>query len=104
MANLEFVFIDFPGHDSPAMLWLRANASHPARRRVAPAAATEVCLVVSSARPTHVGVILFTTYQYVPMQSAVILQHQAHPIKHWFHFTQSCKEDHTNQLFGPCCT
>ena len=85
------------------MLWLRLSASHPIRRRVAPAAATEVCLVVITACPAHVGVI-FLMYGYALRQSAAILQHQAHSIKSWFHFTQSYKENCTNQLFDPCCT
>ena len=85
------------------MLWLRLSASHPIRRRVAPAAAIEVCLVVIAACLAHVGVI-FPMYRYALRQSAVILQHQAHTIKSWFHFIQSCEENYTNQLFDSCCT
>ena len=54
-ANLEFVFVDFPGHGSSAMLWFGLSASHPTKRHVAPAAAIEVCLAVSGACPACVG-------------------------------------------------
>ena len=85
------------------MLLLRLNASHPIRRHVATIAATKVRLAVITACPTHVGVV-FSTYGYTLRQNAAILQHQARPIKSWFHFAQSCKENRTNQLFDPCCT
>ena len=39
------------------MLWLRLGVSHPVRRRVAVAAATEACLLVVVACPVPVGVI-----------------------------------------------
>ena len=85
------------------MRWLKLSVSHPVRRCVAPAAATEVCLFVVVACPARVGVI-FPTYGYALRQRAAILKHQAHPIKPWFHFAQSCKENHINWLFDPCCT
>ena len=68
------------------MLWLSLSVSHPIRRRVAPATAIEVCLAVVAPCPTHVGVV-FPMYGYALRQSTAILQHQAHPIKFWFHFT-----------------
>ena len=64
--------VDFSGHDLPTMLWLRLSASHPARRCVALAAATEVCFAISSACPARVGVV-FSKYGYTPMQSTVII-------------------------------
>ena len=67
------------------MLWLRLSVSHPIRRHVAPAAATEVHLVVVIACPTRAGVV-FLMYGYALRQSAAILQYQAHLIKSWFHF------------------
>ena len=70
------------------MLWLKLSASHPVKRREAPAAATEVCLVVIAACAARVGVV-FPMYGYDLMQSAAILQHQAHLIKSWFRFAQS---------------
>ena len=85
------------------MLWLRLSVSHPVRRHVAPAAATEVCIVVAIISPARVGVI-FPTYAYTLRQSAAILQHQAHPIKSWFHFAQSYEENCIDQQFDPCCT
>ena len=85
------------------MLWLRLGANHPARRHVAPTAANEVRLVVVTACPTRVGVI-FPMYGYALRQSTVFLQHQAHPIKSWFHFAQNYKESCINQQFDPCCT
>ena len=55
------------------MLWLRLSVSHHVRRHVAPAAATEVRLVVVTACLTRVGVV-FLTYGYTPSHSSVILQ------------------------------
>ena len=52
-----FVFFDFRGHGWPAIPWLRLSVSHPIRRRVAVAAATEVCLAVAITCPARVGVI-----------------------------------------------
>ena len=57
----------------------------PVRRRVAVAAATEVCLAVAIACPARVGVV-FPTYGYTLMQSAANLQYQVQPIKSWSHF------------------
>ena len=82
-------------------MWLGLSVSHPVRRRVAAATAAEVCLVVVVACPARVGVV-FPTYGYALMQSATILQHQAHAIKSWFHFAQSYEENHINQLCDPC--
>ena len=45
----EFIFADFLECGSSTRLWFRPSASYPTERRVAPAAASEVCLVVSSA-------------------------------------------------------
>ena len=70
------------------MLWLRLGVSHPIRRHVALAAATEVCLVVVVTCPVRVGVIA-PTYGCALVQSAAILQHQVHHIKSWFHFAVS---------------
>ena len=70
------------------MLWLRLGVSHPVRRHVALATATEVCLVVVVACPVCVGVIS-PMYGYTLVQSAAIFQHQVHPIRSWFHFTLS---------------
>ena len=83
-----FVFFDFRGQGWPAIPWLRLSVSHPIKRRVAVAGATEVHLAVAIACPTHVGVI-FPMYGYSLMQSAANLQYQVHPIKSWFHFTVS---------------
>ena len=82
------VFFGFLGHGWPAIPWLRLSVSHPFRRRVAVAAATEVCLTVGIACPACVGVI-FSMYGYALMQSAANLQYQVHPIKSWFHFAPS---------------
>ena len=96
-----FVIVDFLGHGGPAMLWLRLSVSHPIRRRVAPAAATEAHLAVVIACPAHVGVI-FPMYGYALGHITAILQHQVYPIKSWFHFAQSCEEIYTNLLLDPC--
>ena len=80
------------------MLWLRLSV--PVRRRVAPAAATEVRLVVIATCPTRVGVA-FPTYGYALKQSTAVFQYQAHPVKSWFHFAQRYGENDINQLFGP---
>ena len=85
------------------MLWLRLSVSHPVKRRVALAAATEVRPVVVVACPAHVGVIS-PTYGYALVQSAANLQYQVQPIKSWFHFGQSSLENHINQQSDPCCT
>ena len=58
-----FVFFNFCGHGWPAIPWLRLNVSHPVRRRVAVAAATEVCLVVVITCSVRVGLIS-PTYGY----------------------------------------
>ena len=97
-----FVFFDFRGHGWPAIPWLRLSVSHPVRRCVAVAAATEVCLAVAVACPAHVGVIL-PMYGYALMQSAAHLQYQVHPIESWFHFALSSLGNHTNQQSDPCC-
>ena len=70
------------------MLWLRLSVSHPVKRRVALAAATEVCPVVVVACPTCVGLIS-PMYGYALVQSAANLQYQVQPIKSWFHFALS---------------
>ena len=67
-----FVFFNFHGHGWPAIPWLRLNVSHPIGRRVAVAAASEVCLAVAIACPARVGVIS-PMYGYALMQSAVNL-------------------------------
>ena len=85
------------------MLWLRLSVSHPVKRRVALAAATEVCPVVLVACPACVGVISLT-YGYALMQSAANLQYQVQPIKSWSHFVQSSLESRINQQSDPCCT
>ena len=84
------------------MLWLRLSVSHPIKRRVALAAATEVCPVVVVACPARVGVI-FPTYGYALVQSAANLQYQVQPIKSWFHFEQSSLGNHIGQQSDPCC-
>ena len=83
-----FVFFDFCGHGWPAIPWLRLSVSHPVRRRVAIATATEVCLAVAIACPACVGAISLT-YGYNLVQSASNLQYQVQPIKSWFRFAQS---------------
>ena len=98
-----FVFFSFRGHGWPAIPWLRLNVSHPVKRRVAVAAATEVRLAVAIACPACVGVIS-PTYGYALMQSAANLQYQVQPIKSWFHFAQSSLRNHLSQQSDPCCT
>ena len=85
------------------MQWFRPNGGHPAERREAPAAATEVCFAVSGICPAHVGVIS-PMYVYAPRQSTAIPQHQVYPTKSWFHFKWICVENHINLLSDPCCT
>ena len=85
------------------MLWLRLSVSHPIKRRVALAAATEVCPVVVVACPARVGVIS-PTYGYALMQSAANLQYQVQPIKSWSHFVQSSLGNHISQQSDPSCT
>ena len=75
-----FVFFDFLGHGWPVIPWIKLNVSHPVRRHLAVAAATEVRLVVVVVCPVHVGVV-FPTYRYALMQSTANLQYQVHPIK-----------------------
>ena len=98
-----FVFFDFRGHGWPAIPWLRLNVSHPVRRRVAVAAATEVCLAVAVSCPARVGVIS-PTYGYALVQSAANLQYQVQPIKSWSHFVQSSLGNHISQQSDPSCT
>ena len=98
-----FVFFDFRGHGWPAIPWLRLNVSHPVRRHVAVAAATEVCLAVAITCLARVGVIS-PMYGYTLMQSAVNLQCQVQPIKSWFRFAQSSLGNHISQQSDPCCT
>ena len=85
------------------MLWLRLSVSHPVRRRVALATATEFCLIVVAACPARVGVI-FPTSGYALMQSAANLQYQVQPIKFWFHFEQSSLGNHISHQSDPSCT
>ena len=80
--------LSFLGHSWPAIPWLRLNISHPIRRHVAIAAATEVRLAVAISCPTCVGVIS-PTYRYALVQSAANLQYQVHPIKSWSNFAPS---------------
>ena len=98
-----FVFFDFRGHGWPVTPWLRLNVSHPIRRRVAVAAATEVRLAVAVSCPARVGVIS-PTYGYALVQSAANLQYQVQPIKSWFHFEQSSLGNHISQQSDPSCT
>ena len=98
-----FVFFNFRGHGWPAIPWLRLNVSHPVRRRVAVAAATEVLLAVAIACPARVGVIS-PMYGYALMQSAANLQYQVQPIKSWSHFVQSSLGNHISQQSDPSCT
>ena len=85
---------------SYTVAWL--NVSHPVRRRVAVAAATEVCLAVAVVCPACVGVIS-PMYGYALVQSAANLQYQVQPIKSWFHFEQSPLGNHTSQQSDPSC-
>ena len=84
------------------MLWLRLSVSHPVKRRVALAAATEVRPVSVVACPACVGVI-FPVYGYALMQSAANLQYQVQPIKSWSHFVQSSLGNHISQQSDPSC-
>ena len=98
-----FVFFNFRGHGWPVIPWLRLNVSHPVRRRVVVAAATEVRLAVAIACPVCVGVIS-PMYGYALMQSTANLQYQVQPIKSWFHFAQSSLGNHISWPSDPCCT
>ena len=98
-----FVFFNFRGHGWPAIPWLRLNVSHPVRRRVVVAAATEVRLAVAISCPARVGVV-FPTYGYALVQSAANLQYQVQPIKSWSHFVQSSLENHISRQFDPSFT
>ena len=98
-----FLFFDFRGHGWPAIPWLRLNVSHPVRRRIAVAAATEVRLAVAVSCPAHVGVV-FPMYGYAPVQSAANLQYQVQPIKSWSHFVQSSLENHISWQSDPSFT
>ena len=98
-----FVFFNFHGHGWPVIPWFRLNVSRPVRRRVAVAAATEVCLAVAVSCLARVGVV-FPTYGYALMQSTANLQYQVQPIKSWFHFAQSSLGNHISQQSDPCCT
>ena len=97
------VFFNFRGHGWPVIPWLRLNISHPVRRCVAVAAATEVRLAVAISCPARVGVIS-PTYGYALVQSAANLQYQVQPIKSWSHFVQSSLGNHINQQSDPSCT